>query len=102
MDAEKEDKIFNLYRLKSIIEGFLMHAFLVLVSASCILPLLWMLGTALKTQQTVFSDLSLFPKNPQWHNFYEAWTRGHFNIYFLNSVFYTIVVFIGIVLISSL
>lgn len=79
-----------------------MHTFLITISLACIFPLLWMLGTALKTQETVFSDLSLFPRQPRWENFYMAWTKGNFGMYFLNSIFYTTVVVIGIVFISSL
>ena len=95
-------KIFNLYTIKKYGMLTLMHSFLISVSAACIFPLLWMLGTALKTQQTVFSDMSLFPAKPHWENFALAWTKGHFGIYFFNSVFYTAVVVIGIVLIASL
>lgn len=102
METKKPNKRFDGYRLRSFLSGFSIHTFLLLVSASCIFPLLWMLGTALKTQQAVFSDLSLIPRNPQWQNFYTAWTKGDFGIYFLNSVFYTTFVVIGIVLVSSL
>lgn len=95
-------KTFGIYTVKRYACRFLMHGFLIAVSAACIFPLLWMLGTALKTQQTVFSDLSLFPRHPHWENFYIAWTKANFGVYFLNSVFYTTVVVIGIVLIASL
>ncbi|MFH1868356.1 MAG: carbohydrate ABC transporter permease [Candidatus Omnitrophota bacterium] len=102
MSDKKTKSRLDIYKLRSCLNGFFVHSFLILVSVSCILPLLWMLGTALKTQQTVFSDLSLIPKNPQWQNFYIAWTRGNFGVYFLNSIFYTVVVVAGIVLVSSL
>lgn len=102
MNTKNTKPRFDIYRLKSFLTGFSIHSFLLLVSASCIFPLLWMLGMALKTQRTAFSDLSLFPKNPQWQNFYIAWTKGNFGVYFLNSILYTTVVVIGIVLIASL
>lgn len=95
-------KKLNIYIVKNLTANFFIHCFLIMVSAACIFPLLWMLGTALKTQETVFSDLSLFPRNPHWENFYIAWTKGDFSIYFLNSVLYTAVVVIGIVIIASL
>jgi len=92
--------------VKRKIKNFLgqsgVHLFLILVSVSCIFPLLWMIGSALKTQQTVFSDMRLFPAEMHWENFYIAWTEGGFGIYFLNSVFYTVTVVAGIVFISSL
>ncbi len=95
-------KKFNIYIVKRFTISSIIHAFLITVSAACIFPLLWMVGTALKTQQTVFSDLSLFPKHLHWENFYIAWIQGKFWLYFLNSVLYTTVVVTAIVFISSL
>lgn len=78
-----------------------LHIPLFLSALGCLLPLLWVLSSALKTQQTIFKDFSLFPKNPMFRNFYEAWTKAEFGRYFLNSAFYTIVVVSCIILISS-
>jgi len=61
-----------------------------------------MIGSSLKTQQTIFRDTSLIPRVPHWENYYLAWKQGGFGRYFLNSVFYTASVVIGIVLVSSL
>ncbi|MFH1655687.1 MAG: carbohydrate ABC transporter permease [Candidatus Omnitrophota bacterium] len=90
------------YRLQKIFGQILTHTFLLTVSVACLFPLLWMLGGALKTQQTVFTDMSLIPKQMHWENFYLAWTKGNFGVYFLNSLIYTVCVVVGIVLISSL
>jgi len=90
------------YRIKKIFGQIFTHVFLLIASAVCIFPLLWMLGAALKTQRTVFSDMSLFPKEMHWENFYLAWTKGNFGVYFFNSVVYTVCVVVGIVIISSL
>ena len=90
------------YKIKSFLGQSGIHLFLILVSVSCIFPLLWMIGSALKTQQTVFSDMRLFPAQMHWENFYIAWTKGGFGIYFFNSIFYTVTVVAGIVFISSL
>jgi multiple sugar transport system permease protein/raffinose/stachyose/melibiose transport system permease protein len=61
-----------------------------------------MFGSSLKTQSTIFSDMSVIPRAMHWENFYLAWTRGGFGVYFLNSLFYTVVVVFGIVMVSSL
>jgi len=61
-----------------------------------------MFSSSLKTQQTVFTDMSLFPSQPQWQNFYIAWTKGGFGLYFFNSLLYTVVVVAGIVFTTSL
>ena len=65
-----------------------------------ILP--WAFASSLKTQETVFTDLSMFPKAPHWENYYTAWAKADFSHYFLNSLFYTITVVIGVVLIASM
>ena len=84
------------------INSFVKHLFMIIISLACILPLLWMISSSLKTQSTVFSNMSLFVLKPCWHNYVVAWIKGNFGIYFLNSIFYTVTVVGGIVLISSL
>lgn len=90
------------YKVKNFLNQSATHTLLIAVAISAIFPLLWMFGSSLKTQATVFSDMSLIPQHPQWGNFYIAWMKGNFGIYFLNSIFYTVAVVTGIVLISSL
>ncbi|NQT95651.1 MAG: carbohydrate ABC transporter permease [Candidatus Omnitrophica bacterium] len=90
------------YRVKKIFSSMFLQMFLVGVAATCIFPLLWMFGSSLKTQSTVFSDMSLFPKNPHWENYYIAWTKGEFGVYFFNSVFYTAVTVVCIVIFTSM
>lgn len=92
----------NYERAKKHAVSFFVHLFLVLVSASCLFPLWWAFSSSLKTQQTVFNDLSLFPKDPQWSNYAFAWNKADFSGYFLNSLLYTVVVVIGVVLIASM
>ena len=89
-------------RAKRAVTSVLVHLMLVTVSLACIFPLWWAFASSLKTQSTVFSDLSLFPARPQWHNYVEAWTKADFGMYFMNSIFYTVAVVLGVILISSL
>lgn len=102
VNRTKTAKRFDIYSCKRSLCRLVTHIFLIAVSLACTFPLLWMFGTALKTQQSAFSDLSLFPRHPHWENFCIAWTKGNFGIYFLNSIFYTTIVVIGIVLVASL
>lgn len=85
-------------RLRSVA----VHTLLVSVAITCLFPLAWMVVSAMKTQETIFSDMSLWPTSPQWHNFVEAWTRGAFGMFFFNSLFYTIAVVTGVLVVSSL
>jgi len=90
------------YRIKKIFSSIFLQMFLVGVAATCIFPLLWMFGSSLKTQSTVFSDMSLFPRHPHWENYLTAWTQGDFGNYFFNSVLYTVVTVVCIVLFTSM
>ena len=96
----KDSMLF--YRIENVLGWIRDHFFLILISLSCIFPLVWMLSSALKTQATVFSDMSLFPAHPHWDNFYLAWTKGGFGVYFFNSILYTLTVVIGVVFIASM
>jgi raffinose/stachyose/melibiose transport system permease protein len=89
-------------RAKNLSVSALIHSLLIGVSVLCVFPLIWALSSSLKTQSTVFSDMSLIPKDPQWGNYVEAWTKGDFGLYFMNSVFYTSIVVVGVILVSSL
>lgn len=90
------------YKTKRATINLLIHLFLITVAVTCLFPLLWMVGSSLKTQQTIFSDTSLIPKQMHWQNYYLAWKEGGFGRYFINSIFYTVSVVFGIVIISSL
>ena len=100
LDTSRVD--FNYDRARKNAISFFVHLFLVLVSIGCLFPLWWAFSSSLKTQETVFKDLSFFPKDPQWSNYYYAWTKADFSGYFLNSLLYTVVVVIGVVIVASM
>lgn len=92
----------NYERVKRMTTSFFTHAFLILVSVTCLFPLWWAFSSSLKTQQTVFTDLSLFPSQPQWQNYFNAWVKADFSLYFVNSLIYTSVVVVGVIIIASM
>jgi len=61
-----------------------------------------MISSSLKTQETIFKDMSIIPKVLHFENYYQAWIEGGFGRYFLNSLIYTVAVVIGIIIISSM
>jgi multiple sugar transport system permease protein/raffinose/stachyose/melibiose transport system permease protein len=89
-------------RAVRVFKSLIKHTILLTVATTCIFPLVWMISSALKTQATVFTDLSVIPLHPHFGNFMEAWTKGKFGMYFFNSVFYTSLCVFGVLLISSL
>ncbi len=90
------------YRTKKIALNTLIHALLLTVAVTCVFPLIWMISSSFKTQEMIFKDMSLLPREFHFENYYMAWVEGGFAKYFLNSIFYTVAVVFGIVIISSL
>ena len=92
----------NAFIAKKMSLNTINYIILICMAITCLFPLFWMFSSSLKTQDTIFTDMSLIPKHPVWLNYVDAWTKGEFSIYFLNSVIYTICSVVGILLISSL
>jgi len=90
------------YQTANFIKSLSIHVFLMAVTLTCLFPLFWMVRCALMTEESIFVDKSLIPKVMVFGNFSTAWIEGNFGTYFVNSVFYTFAVVLGIVLIASL
>ncbi len=90
------------YKTKKIVVNLLIHLFLISVAITCLYPVFWMISSSLKTQDTVFNDISLIPHQFHFENYSDAWREGGFGGNFLNSIFYTVSVVLGIVIISSM
>ena len=68
-----------------------LYVTLIVLALVTLFPFIWMFVTALKTSREVFQwPIVLFPNNPQWGNFAEAWSRQPFTRFFQNTVFITI------------
>jgi raffinose/stachyose/melibiose transport system permease protein len=90
------------YKSKKVILNLFIHLFLLTVAVSCIFPLVWMVSSSLKTQDTIFRDMSLIPKQAHFENYYLAWQEGGFGRNFLNSILYTVCVVMGIIIVASM
>ncbi|VAW16849.1 hypothetical protein MNBD_BACTEROID05-576 [hydrothermal vent metagenome] len=91
-----------MYLVKNFVKESIIHLFLIIVSVTCVFPLMWMFRASIMTKETIFTEKTLIPSSFNWHNFVTAWVKGNFGVYFLNSFFYTVCVVVGIVIISSL
>lgn len=90
------------YKTKRLATNALIHFLLIAVAITCLFPLIWMVSSSLKTQEEIFRNTSLIPQAFHFENYYLAWKEGGFGRYFLNSLFYTASVVIGIVVVASL
>lgn len=85
--------------------GYRLLGFVILCLGAVImvLPLLWMLTTALKTSfEAQQAPPVLLPHHWQWQNFKTAWQAAPFTRYLLNSLMVAFLVTIGQLVISTL
>lgn len=88
------------------------HALLILIGALCMLPLLWMISTSLKTDEQVFAQgiddvarisfLDMIPDPVSWQNYPEALKFVPFGTYLQNTLFLCVVTVIGSVFVSAM
>lgn len=72
------------------------YAMLLLGTAAFLLPFLWMVSTALKQSDEVFTfPPTILPSSPQWHNFVDGWTVLPFNTFLLNTLIITVLAVVG-------
>ncbi|MNJ35773.1 carbohydrate ABC transporter permease [Paenibacillus bouchesdurhonensis] len=81
----------------------LLYIILILVAVLQVLPLVWLLFFSLKNNQEVFNlpPFSL-PMDPKWENYSKVWSAGNINVYFLNSVWVTVLATALTVILGSL
>ena len=75
-------------RTREILHAVVIYALVLPGAVIFILPLLWMLSTALKPSNQIFVYPPVWiPRPPMWSNFYEGWTAYlDFNRMFINSL----------------
>jgi multiple sugar transport system permease protein/raffinose/stachyose/melibiose transport system permease protein len=92
----------NGFKLKKHFVDSLTHIILGVIALSCVFPVFWMLTCSMKTQEEIFSKLTLLPEVWKFSNYIEAWTKADFGMYFFNSMIYTVFGVFGVVFIASL
>ncbi len=80
-----------------------LHVVLYVGAAIFLIPLAWMLLTALKTLQENYTfPPSILPKVAQWQNFKVAWTSYNFTLYTYHTLFITVTSMVGVLATSTL
>ncbi|MDR3112948.1 MAG: carbohydrate ABC transporter permease [Endomicrobium sp.] len=92
----------NLFKFQKYVKLSVTHFILGAVALTCLFPVFWMISSSLKTQDLVFSKMTLLPEVWNWSNYVTAFVKADFGTYFFNSVFYTVVGVFFIIFISSL
>lgn len=71
------------------------------IALTCIFPIVWMISTSLKSKSEVYTNMGLIPKVFRFDNYSIAWKDG-LSEYFLNSVYYVIIVVATILVITTM
>jgi multiple sugar transport system permease protein len=84
--------------------GLLRHAVLIGACLLMLYPLLWMVASAFKPEDIIFTDLSIIPPSLDLKNFREGWTalQVSFTTFYWNSLVIAVLVVAGNVLSCSL
>ncbi|MBU3195104.1 carbohydrate ABC transporter permease [Clostridium algidicarnis] len=81
---------------KVTLEKVLIYIVLIITAIFILTPFIWILLTALKSPEEVFSNPPvIIPSKLQWQNFIEVFKLKNFSRYFFNSVVITIAITIG-------
>ncbi|MBQ3728377.1 MAG: carbohydrate ABC transporter permease [Spirochaetales bacterium] len=78
----------------------LTYAVLILFAILAIAPLLWLAINSFKTSQDYQMNRLGLPKRFFWQNYTQAWQRGHFGIFIVNSIIYTSITTVSILILS--
>lgn len=78
------------------------HTLLAVVAFVALFPIVWLLVGSLQTIQELYRGVTFWPAVPQFQNYYIAWTKGGFSVYLPNSLFYSIVSVLAILLAASM
>lgn len=65
-----------------------------------IAPLVWLAINSFKTSQDYQLNRLGLPKVWFWQNYVQAWTRGHFGVYIVNSIIYTVITTLVVLILS--
>jgi raffinose/stachyose/melibiose transport system permease protein len=86
----------------TIIGRIAFHALLAAMAFITLFPIAWLLLGSLQTIKELYDGVNLLPAVPQFQNYYIAWTKGGFSVYIPNSLFYSVVTVLAILLIASM
>ena len=87
-----------------VVGAFFKYSLLLILSFSFLLPLFWMVSSAVKDDAQVYTVPPIWIPDPAYpQNFINAWTTYNFNLYAFNTLFrFAIPVTIGVTLSSAL
>jgi raffinose/stachyose/melibiose transport system permease protein len=89
-------------RVTRLVGSVAFQAMLIVVAFIALFPIVWLLVGSLQTIQELYRGATFWPAVPQFQNYYVAWTKGGFSVYLPNSLFYSTVSVLAILLAASM
>lgn len=83
---KKENRSYAVSKGKRILATVVCNSFCWLLSLSCIVPVIWMIYSSLKTDKEFALNILSLPTNPQWGNYAKAFAAGNMGTYAVNSL----------------
>ena len=78
------------------------YAILGLLSLVYLIPLVFVLFVSLMSSRQFALNAASFPSPIMWSNYPDAWVKGAFNTYFVNTLIYTFAIVFGTLIIATL
>lgn len=75
----------------------IMHIFMLLVTAFCMVPLLLLFVNSLKSNDEVLANPMGIPAEPLWRNYIDVWIEGEYGRAFGNSILCMVVVIVVVI-----
>lgn len=90
-------------RVQGAVSRAVAYVMLIVLSVPFVVPLLWLISTALKTPTQVYVSPPIWIPNPlRWQNFAEALKVAPFDRYLVNTLITTVIPMIGEVFVSAM
>lgn len=81
-----ENSKYVVSKVKRISAAVICNAFCWILSLSCIVPVVWMIYSSLKTDKEFATNILALPTDPQWANYAKAFVAGNMGTYAINSL----------------
>lgn len=78
------------------------YVILALLSLIYLIPLLFVLAVSLMSSRQFALNAASLPDPVMWSNYPDAWVKGTFSTYFVNTIIYTVAIVFGTLTISTL
>ncbi len=88
--------------IKSIPMKIIVYLLLICLTVVTLFPIYWMISSSFKTKIEMYNNRWLFPEQIQWANYITSWQGVDFLIYFINSIYISIISVGGMTLIGAM